>query len=253
MWLSKWRRDHKMKSSSAPQGKKLLLTMTGEIFHPTRLYYQVFDQDTLIRIFQRLDCMDYDKSHGRWVWLYQGKARKLKFSQTPTSLPQDSGPIVLGSFFLKSNSEAHLDVRSFDRATKAVVFFDRYLPRKVLKVKDIAIVNACFEYTTKPPMDFDAFFEIDRIEQLRPEALLEALEPFQAIVDVEERRSRVLSHMQSMMKARLPNVERFPTNYYEDGIKSLEMVLRTREIVSFEHWKGNKDFTLFDVIGGLVR
>ncbi|MGC1952946.1 MAG: hypothetical protein WA970_10325 [Gammaproteobacteria bacterium] len=252
MWFSK-KRNRKLKSASMTQDKKLLLTMTGEVFHPTRLSYQVSDQDALLRIFRRLNCVEYDKTYSRWVWLYQGEAKALKFSQTPMSLPKGSGPIVLGSFFLKSNNEVHLDVRSFDRATKAVVFFDRYLPRKVVRVKDIAIVNACFEYTTKVPTNFDAFFETDRVKQQKPQAVLEALEPLQAIADVQERRARMSSHMTGMMKARLPDVERFPTHYYKDGIQSLELALRTREIVSLEHWKGNERFSMFDVIGSLVR
>jgi hypothetical protein len=246
-------RNRELKPGSTTRDKKLLLTMTGEIFHPTRLYYQVADQDTLLRIFRRLNCMEYDKTYGRWVWLYQREAKALKFSQTPTSLPKGSGPIVLGSFFLKSNNELHLDVRSFDRATKAVVFFDRYLPRKVAKVKDIAIVNTCFEYTTQVPTNFDAFFETDRAEQLRPQAVLEALKPLQAIADVQERRVRMSSHMKGMMKARLPEVERFPIHYYADGVQSLELALRTREIVSLEQWKGNERFSMFDAIGSLVR
>jgi hypothetical protein len=56
-----------------------------------------------------------------------------------------------------------------------------------------------------------------------------------------------------MVAESLPEVERFPVNYYEDGIKLLEASLRMRETVSLEHWKGNKDFTLFDVIGSVIR
>jgi hypothetical protein len=63
----------------------------------------------------------------------------------------------------------------------------------------------------------------------------------------------VFSHIEAMVTESLPEVERFPVNYYEDGIKLLEASLRMRETVSLEHWKGNKDFTLFDVIGSVIR
>ena len=242
-----------MKPNSMTQEKKLLLTMTGEIFHPTRLYYHLFDQNALLRIFSKLDCMDYGKTYDRWVWLYQGKARKLKFSQTPSYLPKQAGPIVLGSFFLRSSNGAHLDLRSFERATKAIVFFDKYIPRKVASVTDIAIVNACFDFSAEPPMDFNEFFETDRVRERKPEALLEELQSFKEITDLEERRSRVFSHIEAMVTESLPEVERFPVNYYEDGIKLLEASLRMRETVSLEHWKGNKDFTLFDIIGSVIR
>jgi hypothetical protein len=39
-------------------GKKLLMTMTGEMHQPVRLYYQVFDQAAVLQAFAKLRCMD---------------------------------------------------------------------------------------------------------------------------------------------------------------------------------------------------
>src|SRR2546425_12212672 len=59
--------------------KKLLMTMTGEMHQPVRLYYEVYDQAAVVHAFAKLRCMDDDRDQERWVWLYHGEAKKLKF------------------------------------------------------------------------------------------------------------------------------------------------------------------------------
>jgi len=56
----------------ASEKKKLLMTMTGEIHQPVRLYYQVFDQAAVLHAFAKLRCLDEDQDNHRWVWLYHG-------------------------------------------------------------------------------------------------------------------------------------------------------------------------------------
>lgn len=234
------------------EDKKLLVTLTGEVFHPTRLYYHVPNKDALRRRFARLDFMDYDKDGDRWVWLYTGKAKRLKFSQRHTPVPKHLQPIVLGSFFLRASKEAHFDVRSFERATKAVVFFDKHIPRNVASVTDIAIVNACFEVSENPPPDLGQFFKSGKAKRKRPDDLLEELRSFKEITDLSERRSQVFSFIEGRARESLPEVERFPLLYYEEGIKPLETSLSMRDTVALEHWKGNKDFSLLDLINKIV-
>ena len=234
------------------EDKKLLVTLTGEVFHPTRLYYHVPKKDALRRLFAKLDCMDYDKDGDRWVWLYTGKAKRLKFSQSHTPVPKHLQPIVLGSFFLRAGKEAHFDLRSFERATKAVVFFDKHIPRNVASVTDIAVVNACFEVSENPPPDLGQFFGSGKAKRKRPDDLLEELRSFKEITDLSERRSQVFSFIEGRARESLPEVERFPVLYYEEGIKTLETSLSMRDRVALEHWKGNKDFSLLDLINKII-
>ncbi len=234
------------------EDKKLLVTLTGEVFHPARLYYHVPKKDALRRLLAKLDCMDYDKDGDRWVWLYTGKAKRLKFSQAHTPVPKHLQPIILGLFFLRASKEAHFDLRSFERATKAIVFFDKHIPRNVASVTDMAVVNKCFDFSGKPPPDIGEFFESGKVKHKRPEDLLEELQSFKQIPDLSERRSQVFSFIEGRARAGLPEVERFPVSYYEEGIKSLETALRMRDRVAVEHWKGNKDATLLDVMNKLI-
>lgn len=234
------------------EDKKLLVTLTGEVFHPTRLYYHVPNKDALRRRFARLDFMEYDNDDDRWVWLYTGKARRLKFSQRHTPVPKHLQPIVLGSFFLRASKEAHFDLRSFERATKAVVFFDKHIPRNVASVTDIAVVNACFEVSENPPPDLGQFFNSGKAKREGPDDLLVELRSFKEITDLSERRSQVFSFIEGRARESLPEVERFPVLYYEEGIKTLETSLSMRDRVALEHWKGNKDFSLLDLINKII-
>src|SRR5438093_9530162 len=104
-------------------GKQLLMTMTGEIHQPVRLYYQVLDQAAVLKAFTKLRCLDDDQDNQRRVWLYHGEAKKLKFHTSYAAIPRNMRPIILGSFRFAHAEATSLDVRSWERATQAVVFF----------------------------------------------------------------------------------------------------------------------------------
>jgi hypothetical protein len=127
--------------------KKLLMTMTGEIHQPVRLYYQVVDQAAVLNVFAKLRCLDEDQDNHRWVWLYHGEAKTLTFHTSYAAIPRKMRPIVLGAFRFTSPQGMTLDVRSCERATQAVVFFDRYLKQSIAHVTHAALVNHLFPAT----------------------------------------------------------------------------------------------------------
>ena len=83
-----------------PSAKQLLMTMTGEIHQPVRLYYEVYDQAAVLKTFTKLRCLDEDQDNHRWVWLYHGEAKKLKFHTSHAAIPRHMRPIVFGGFSL---------------------------------------------------------------------------------------------------------------------------------------------------------
>ena len=93
-----------------PSAKQLLMTMTGEIHQPVRLYYQVFDQAAVVKVFSALRCMDDDRDQARWVWLYHGEAKKLKFHTAYSAIPRTMRPIVLGYCRFTSAQNMYLDM-----------------------------------------------------------------------------------------------------------------------------------------------
>src|SRR5262249_54098452 len=122
-------------------GKQLLMTMTGEMHQPVRLYYEVSDQAVVLKTFTKLRCLEEEQDNHRWVWLYHGEAKKLTFHTSYAAIPRQMRPIVLGAFRFTSPQDMTLDVRSCERATQAVVFFDRYLKQSTAQVPHAAIVN----------------------------------------------------------------------------------------------------------------
>ena len=197
--------------------KLLQMTLTGEVAQPIRLYYQIVDKKRLIGSFKQLRCMDFDRVNNRWVWLYTHESKVLKFKKPYLSIPEKMHPIVIGSFFLRSGDELLLDLRSFDRAIEAIPFFDKYVGQTAARVTHAAVVNRLFDAKEQFPPNLDVFFRGDEIPE------------------------------RDTGKG-TPEVEKFPVHFYEDGIGSIKAALRMRQVMAFQHWKGNTDYTLFDVI-----
>lgn len=64
---------------------------------------------------------------------------------------------------------------------------------------------------------------------------------------------KVLQLMERKSNEPVPEVERLPTNYYEDGIEPLESLLRIRQgWASRRRWKGDENLTLNDFIHDLI-
>lgn len=54
--------------------------------------------------------------------------------------------------------------------------------------------------------------------------------------------------MEVLHERKFDLVEAFPTNFYSDGIRGLELSLRMRQIVAIKRWRGNENYSLSDVI-----
>lgn len=228
--------------------KQLLGTVTGELYQPIRLHYKLFDQKRIIKIFRKIRCLDFDPSQNRWVWLYDFEAKKLTFEKSYSSIPRHLHPIVIGSFFIRAENLLLLDLRSFERATKAIVFFDKFIPRSVAKVTHAEIVNRLFDSTEKDSTPTN-IFDNNISEEIDPDAYVKSLMDMTSkITNIEKKREIVTSHITESMKKPLHEMEKFPTNYYEDGIQSLETALTIRQTIALKHWYGDKNFTFFDLM-----
>jgi hypothetical protein len=233
-------------------GKKLLMTMTGEIHQPVRLYYELYDKAKVLQVFKSLRCIQFDLDQQRWVWLFQGEAKKLKFATPYNKIPKHRRPIVIGSFHFPQDDVMWLDLRSHERATKAIVFFDRRIPRSAAQVTHAAIVNRFFGVSTATLPPLNTLFDEAKMIEKNPEDILQAAAQFGTIPDVRERIDKVFAFMDQKSREPLPDVEKFPVHFYEDGIQSFETALRMRQIVALEHWQGNTEFTFGDMIQKII-
>jgi hypothetical protein len=230
----------------------LLATITGEHFQPVRLPYRVFDREGLRRAFQRLRRLDYDAPQRRWAWLYAHEAQTLRFQHSHAQMPRHLHPLVPGSFFLRANDQLLLDLRSCERATHAVSFFDRHLPRTAAEVAEAEVVNRLFAATEVQTLTPDRLFDRQGGAVRDPEAEVRRVaERTAPVPDPQERLRVALADMQARAKQPLPEIERFPVHYYADGIQGLALALRLRQVVALQRWLGRPEYTLFDALQAL--
>jgi len=230
--------------------KQLMGTITGELFQPTRIHYDLYDKARLQKIFSAQTFMKYDGTVDRWTWLYTGKAKKLTFKTPWKKIPKHLQPIIIGSFFQRATGVMFLETRSIERAIAAIPFFDRIISRKVARVTDISIVNRLFDVSSdiqSLPSPFDPLFTNETKND--PEARLADLKKKVAAgAAVQVNPADVVSMLWEGDDQSVPEVERFPAHYYEDGINPLRLTLQVRQRLAFEHWKGNTGFSFQDII-----
>lgn len=233
----------------------LLATMTGEHFQPVRLHYKVWNRPGLLRAFETLRCLDYDPRGKRWVWLYGHEARRLRFQRSYAQIPKELHPIVIGAFFLRSKETLLLDLRSCERAMLAIPFFDTHLPRRLVEVEEAEVVNRLFPATrTNLKLTPDALFDPQIGTGLDPEALVRRLAEKTADVrDPEERFKITVEDLESRANEPLPEIERFPVHYAEDGMEGFKLSLRLRQVVAMQHWLGHPEYTLGDAIRSISK
>ena len=215
----------------------LLATTTGELFQPARLHYSVRDRRRLEACLRELRCMDFDEERNRWVWLYDDEARSFKFKQSWKSVSK-CGAVVLGSFYIRETGAVELYVRSVERALMAVAFFDEHVPRTAARLTDMDVANRLFSVDGLH-VEFEALFAAAEGD-LRRQA-----------IEIEHLLANPMQMMTEFLlkkRKQLPELERLPTHFYEDGIQSLTTTLSLRQSLAMEHWRGNHDVTLFDLI-----
>ena len=230
-------------------------TLTGEHFQPVRLHYRVLNHPGLLRAFEKLRCLEYDAPRKRWVWLYDHEAKTLRFQRSYAQIPKEHRPIVIGAFFLRTEKTLLLDLRSCECALLAIPFFDTQLPRKLVELGDAEIVNRLFPLTkTNQQLTPDALFDAQIGTGIEPESLVQRLaEKMADVRDPEEKFKIVLEDFESRAKEPLPEIERLPVHYAEDGIEGFKLALRVRQIVAMQHWLGNPGYTLGDAIESLIK
>ena len=235
---------------STPPEKALWTTQTGEFYQPVRLRYEIKDETKLRAAFSKLRCIDFDPFKNRWVWLFDYEARTIQLKKSYSSLPASGGPIIIGSFFIRSGNELHLEVRSIERAIAAILFFDKHLGRKIAEIKYLEIVNRLFDGPGPVPDSLSGYFDaLDEAAQVDPNELVKQIKARQDQTDDPNLKQEIASiFIDELSRRPEPEVERLPVRFYEEGIKPIEMSLRLRQIVATQHWQGNPNYTMMDVI-----
>jgi len=120
-------------------------------------------------------------------------------------------------------------------------------------VTDIAVVNKLFRHNPDGPPRHNDFFSEDSVEIKDPDKLMKELaELTSAAANPTEKLRIALSHSENTAKKTLPDVERFPTHFYEDGITGVEGSLKCRAIIAHRHFIGDTDYSFHDLMQEIV-
>jgi predicted HD phosphohydrolase len=232
---------------------QLAMTTTGEIMQPIRLHYEVQDGEQLRATFSTLRCLDYDAPRTRWVWLYTDEARTLSFKT-----PAVADHTVLGEFVFKGTAEVVLNLRSLERATQAIEFFDKHIPRTVVRVTAVTVSNRFLRLAEASTLtSLDQYFERADVVVKDPVSLVETLKDMASnIPDERERLAAVRRYMDEKAKQPVPAMERFPFDYEDydlGGIGTVEARFVPHSVIAMQHWQGNTDYTRHDMIQDMLR
>ena len=236
------------------QNEAVLATITGELFQPVRLHFQLFDQQGLERAFKKLHCIQYDSQGRRWVWLFDHEAKQIKLPKAYSTISKALHPIVIGSFFVRQTDRLILDLRSCERAVAAIPFFDKHVPRRAAKVTQAEVVNRLFPVAGNETLTPTRLFDQGTSTFVDPAAAQQRFIDLTAHVqDPGEKMRIMMEESERRGKQHLPEIECFPIHYYEDGIQGFETTLRLRQIVAMQHWLGNADYSMFDAIQEMIK
>jgi hypothetical protein len=226
------------------------MTTTGEILQLIRLHYEVEDIEQLRALFASLRCMEYDASQRRWVWLYTEEARTLSFKNS-----RAADNVVLGEFVCKGETDVVLNLRSFERATNALGFFDRHMPRTVARVTAMTVSNRLLSTAEAASLgSLDQYFDHAEVVVTDPASLLHDVEELVARTpNLHERFARLDQYLTDRAHAPVSALERLPVHYYEDGIRAVEALLSLRQVRAMHHWQGNTRYTYQEMIRDMLR
>src|SRR5262245_47750679 len=211
---------------------QVAMTTTGEIMQLIRLHYEVLDVERLQALFASLRCLEYDASQTRWVWLYTEEARTLPFKDR-----RAGKNVVLGEFVFKGETDVVLNLRSFERATNALVFFDHHIPRTVARVTAMTVSNRLLSTAEAASLgSLDQYFDHAEVVVTDPASLLHTLEDLKSsIPDAHERLAVVAHYMEDKAKQPVPAMERFPFDYDDEGIRAVEALLAPHTVIAMHH------------------
>jgi hypothetical protein len=233
--------------------KQLVTVKTGEPYQPVRIYYQVFKQKTVLAVLQKLKCIEYEPERGRWNWLYEAEAKKLRFTRSYSALTPADKPLILGYFTFPSPDQMLLDLRSFERATQALDFFDKRINRYAANPTHMRVVNRCFSMEDMPNgqihPSLDPFFNRENVPCLAVE-MQQSLDQIasQYADDPEAKDNAIKDYMDQQMNRPHPEIEELVIHPDKLDRLSLPMVLQMRQIEAFERWRGNFTFRASDLL-----
>ncbi|KPK75131.1 MAG: hypothetical protein AMJ79_12475 [Phycisphaerae bacterium SM23_30] len=126
-----------------------------------------------------------------------------------------------------------------------------HIRQDLAKTTHAAVVNRLFDGQERFGPNLDVFFRSNKMTVIDMDKNVAEIESLMEANRINGNPDW-FSAFEQRAKVTLPEIEKFPVYFYEEGISSLETALRIRQVLAFEHWKGITDYTLYDVLKTMI-
>ena len=213
-----------------------LMTVTDEMFLPTRLVYEVYDASWLRSWLVTTSCMAWDARLRRWTWIHCDAALKLNFPPAYDTVPEEQRPVVLASCYLVDDQTFHVYTRCGLRAVKFLSFFDRAVTRSIAMGKFVDQYNLITDVAPgeRLPVPEDFFKDESKIYFFDLTGLLESPE--------SPAKKAALDAYEAAMETRTwrPLERHRLESFYEDGPEAMEQASVFREYMAGLQYRSDK-------------
>ena len=224
------------------------MTLTDELYLPTRLVYEIYDVKQLHAWLKKTSCMEWHPVKNGWTWNYTGAAKNLDFPSAYDKIPKERQPVVLATCYLVNDQSFHVYARCGLRAAKFLVFFDKQVSRSIAIGKFIDEYNLITSVGAGAslPMPEDNFKDESKIEFLDFVGLHDSS-------DTPVKKQALSDLYANMTQATLRPLERHRLDvFYEDGYKHMEQELKFREIMARLQAKSDSPIRPAEVISSIL-
>lgn len=205
-----------------------VLTVTDELFLPTRLVYEVYDAAYLRAWLKKTTCVEWHPVKLGWTWNYTAAVAKMDFPPSYAKAPKAPQPLVLATGYLVDEHSFHVYTRCGFRTVKFLTFFDREVPRSIAMGKYIDQYNLITSVSAGAPVPLpeEYFKDESKLEFFDLIGLLDS--PASAA------KQRALSDYQAEAAQRtLRPLERYRLDaFYDDGPGHMEQREKFREMLA---------------------
>lgn len=252
------------------QEKQLILTSTGELYIPIRLYYKIHNKHALLTSLKKLKCCAFENNQKEhFIISYFKEAKRIPLEVDYQDVPEELYPVTLAEGYIRGNNLC-IDLKSLRRSVEIIDFLYHYIkPSNAIELTTLAHSNYATGCNDKEELeklaqsDYSELFddlECDDIEQKLEEYIKQAQKQQ---TDTNKENSEIMSECLDRMMSDIeyeeqhnyPKYEKSSIKYDEKEHDELLRILTLRfvikEKVAIEHYDGNRGYTSLNAISDI--
>ena len=225
-----------------------LMTITDELFLPTRLVYEVYDANQLRAWLKKTTCVEWHPVKLGWTWNYDGAAIHMGFPLSYAKVPKAYQPLVLATGYLVDKHSFHVYTRCGLRTVKFLEFFDQQVPRTIAMGQYIDQYNLITSVSEGEALPFpeDYFKDESKLEFFDLIGLLDS-------PDSPEKEKALYDYESEAARRTLRPLERHRLEaFYDDGPKQMEQGVKFREMMAMLQTESSEPIRPVEVISRIL-